>query len=59
MYKSAYMVQIMRSKRSIKEEGKGKKNKTCTLYPVSKNAAEPEMQLYYKAVKITQSCLGS
>lgn len=25
MYKSAYMVQIMRSKRSIKEEGKEKK----------------------------------
>lgn len=39
MYKSAYMVQIMRSKRSIKEEGKEKK---FTLYPTSKNAAEQE-----------------
>lgn len=39
MYKSAYMVQIMRSKRSIKEKSKGKK---CTLYPTSKNAAEQE-----------------
>lgn len=66
MYKSAYMVQIMISKGSIKEGGGKEKLKTkaCTVYPISKkkkkkNAAEQEMQLYYRAVKITESCLGS
>lgn len=58
MYKSAYMVQIMRSKRSIKEEGK--EEKQCTLYPTSKNAAEQERSDYITlAVKITQSCSGA
>lgn len=38
MYKSAYMVQIMISKGSIKEGGGKEKLKTkaCTVYPISK-----------------------
>lgn len=52
------MVQIMRSKRSIKEEGK--EEKQFTLYPTSKNAAEQERSDYITlAVKITQSCSGA
>lgn len=37
MYKSAYMVQIMRSKRSIKDGSKAKK---MYISQISKNAAD-------------------
>lgn len=51
MYKSAYMVQIMRSKRSIKDGSKAKK---MYISQISKNAADAgEMwyYLYYTAIK--------
>lgn len=69
MYKSAYMVQIMRSKRSIKEEGKGEKKQMYIIsnFFLSNGAAEREMRLCYIAVIkkkqkqlfFTQSCSGA
>lgn len=52
MYKSAYMVQIMRSKRSIKDGSKAKKE--MYISQISKKAADAgEMwyYLYYTALK--------
>lgn len=54
MYKSAYMVQIMRSKRSIKEEGKEKKMYIISKLP-KKQTKKKKMQQSRRGATILQN----